>query len=231
MKLEFIIDEDYLLSHTLNKAGTSDPEIVALQNLAWFKSKTLYNFLAGRLYVPGSEINKLIKDLPEFIEEVKSSKEFEVIKSQVQEYLKWCEKEWLQKSKYTTKYMESITGLRFAKDHKVYITHPKLNNGMNHGDGVISWGHPEDWPNYTIVYIWHEILHSYLGHSEAEHAVIELITDNELRAHLNNVAYPPLIGHDHLKKIRARLLPEWRKYLKSEEKDIIKWIKSLDLTT
>jgi len=64
----------------------------------------------------------------------------------------------------------------------VLVTHPKLKNGVNFARfGVIGWGHSEDWKNYTSVYIWHEILHSYFDKSDLNHTLIELIADNELR--------------------------------------------------
>jgi len=81
-------------------------------------------------------------------------------------------------------------------------------------------GHHEDWPNYATVYLWHEILHSYIGYSEKEHAVIELITDEELRIRLNGSKYPPFAGHKYLAKIKQKILPRWKKYLKSKKRNI-----------
>ena len=58
-----------------------------------------------------------------------------------------------------------------------------------------------------------------------EHAVIELITDEELRTRLNGGKYPPFVGHGYLQKVKEKLLPKWRKYLKSEKQNIREFIR------
>ncbi len=85
---------------------------------------------------------------------------------------------------------------------------------------VIGWGHHEEWPNYTTVYLWHEILHSYLGYSELEHTLIQLVTDNELRVQLNGGSYPPFVGHENLNPLTEKLFPYWKKYLQKDNKNI-----------
>ena len=135
----------------------------------------------------------------------------------------------------TARHVSEITGLNLNKEIKVYVTHPSLRNGRYWGNNKLSWGHAEDWPNYTVVYLWHEILHSYLGYGDLDHAVIELIADNELRSFLSGKVYPPLLGHENLSKIKNRLLPEWRKCLASDDRDVMKWLEGLtsseDLST
>lgn len=116
--------------------------------------------------------------------------------------------------------MEDITGLQFDESFTVYITHPSMRNGRSWGNNIISWGCKEAWPNYSVVYIWHEILHTYFDRSEKSHALIELITDNELRAQLSGVTYPPFEGHADLAILKKKLLPQWKKYLKSAPRDI-----------
>ena len=83
------------------------------------------------------------------------------------------------------------------------------------------------WKNYSTIYLWHEILHSYFGDSDIEHAIIELIVDEELRSRLNNAKYPPFEGHKNLSELKKKILPHWRKYLKSEAKDIKKFQKEI----
>ncbi len=115
-----------------------------------------------------------------------------------------------------------IIGLSFSKNFTVYITHPSLKNGKSISDGKIEWGHKEEWPNYTTIYLWHEILHSYLPHDDLSHAIIQLITDNELRILLNGGRYPPFEGHEDLFPIMKKLLPYWKRYIvASGDKDIL----------
>ena len=126
--------------------------------------------------------------------------------------------------------MTELTGIDFKKENKkfiVYITHPSLRHGKSFQDGTIAWGHNEDWQNYAVVYLWHEILHYYFELSDLDHALIELITDNELRVRLNGGKYPPFIGHENLEKLKYKILPYWKKYLKSKNKNIFEFKKLL----
>ena len=49
----------------------------------------------------------------------------------------------------------------------------------------ILWGHKEEYENYTTIYLWHEILHTYFDKTDISHAIIQLITDCELQNRLN----------------------------------------------
>jgi hypothetical protein len=73
-----------------------------------------------------------------------------------------------------------------------------MRDGRYLGSNEISWGGVNEWENYEIVYIWHEILHDdkLLGtESDVNHAIIELISDNELRRRLNGDEYNFDQGH------------------------------------
>jgi hypothetical protein len=246
MKLNFKIDDEYLIAHTLSSIKDSQfsskenkDDIVNFQNYAWNKSNSSYNFLIGRpyhlIYIPGSNVLsknikkniEVLENLPDYLNKLKESKEFIKIKKQVEEYLENCIKQWESNYSKTEKIIKDITGFDLDKNFDVYITHPNLKNGRyNYKQNIISWGHNEDFPNYTTIYLWHEILHSYFKYSELEHAVIELITDNELRKQLNNIDYPPFEGHSDLNKIKKDLLSSWKKYLKKDNKNIKEFIKN-----
>lgn len=66
-------------------------------------------------------------------------------------------------------------------------------------------------------YIIYEALHSLFGPSEVEHAIIELIADNELRIRLNKSGEYFEYGHDYLRPVLIKLIPEWKSYLLSNE--------------
>lgn len=230
MKLKFTIDRTYLISHTLSSMASdrfSSPkykeDIVAFQNFAWEKSQSLYNFLIAR-FVPeswlDSELSKLEIDLPKYIIELQKSKEFKRLLSQTQSYLKACELQWKANYQKTLSLMESLTGLRFDKTFSVFITHPSLKNGCNLGKNRIAWGHCENWPNYTTVYLWHEILHSYFSNSDRDHVIISLLTDQELRIRLNSGKYNLRLFHKELRSAVNKVLPDWQNYLKLRKKDI-----------
>lgn len=226
MKVDFKIDDNYLIVHTLANHGENrfssgkfKKDIVNFQNMAWEKSKESYSLLTGSPF-PGAVSSKEIKNLSAFIEYLKNTKEYAQIYQQSLDYRNWIDKKWQANFKKTLAIMEGITGLHFDKPFTVYITHPSLRNGKNWGDNIITWGCNEKWTNYSVVYLWHEILHSYLDHSDKSHAVIELATDNELRARLNGDKYPPFEGHMNLLALKKKMLPRWRKYLKLTQKDI-----------
>ena len=113
----------------------------------------------------------------------------------------------------------------------VYITHPKLYNGISLPDKkFIGWGHSEDWKNYTTVYLAHELLHIILsrkiGLDETSHAIVELIADNEVRTRLNKGSLyfkdgKYKVGHGFLRKTIKSIMPYWKKYLKNQKKDIV----------
>lgn len=230
MKLDFIVDENYLIVHTISNHGpkrfSSDKfkkDIINFQNIAWERSKRSYGVLTGSPF-PGALSDEEVANIPKFINDIKKTEEYKKLYKQTLDYRNWVEKKWQANFKKTLAIMEEITGLQFDKDFTVYITHPSLRNGRNWGDNTISWGCKEEWPNYSIIYLWHEILHAYFEHSEKSHAIIELIADNELRARLNEIEYPPFEGHKDLLLLKKKLLPRWKKYLKLEQKDIRKFV-------
>ena len=115
-----------------------------------------------------------------------------------------------------------MTGFDFNKTIVVYIVHSSLPSGKTfifaEGQPIL-WGHNDLFENYTTVYLWHEILHTYLGTSQLEHALIQLIADNELRIQLNGGSYPPFEGHAYLLPLMKKVLPLWNEYLAKTDKN------------
>ncbi len=242
MKLNFVVDKNYLVAHTLScmkQSGFSSQkykkDIVAFQNYAWNKSQKVYDLLVGRFSFFPDDLNtknlkslaKELNQLSKFLDQLSRSKEFKKIYSQTEKYLEFCEKQWNKNCKETNRIVEELTGLNLNKTFTVYLTHPSQRNGVYLGKNKIAWGHSEKWKNYTTVYLWHEILHSYFDLSDLSHAIIELITDEEMRSRLNNSKYPPFVGHEYLSKLKKKLLPPWKQYLKSDKKDIKKFQNSV----
>jgi hypothetical protein len=239
MKLNFIIDKNYLIKHTLycveNNRFSSDKnkkDILSFSNYVFKKSPKYYDFLVG-VISPNDISEKNLKlfikeidnDLPKFLYKIKQSKEFKKIFNQTEKYLQLSKKQWERNLKKTGQIIEDLTKLKLDKNFTVYITHPSQRNGSNWGNNIVSWGVDEKWKNYATVYLWHEILHSYFDKSDVSHAIIELIADEELRKRLNNSNYPPFEGHKNLNELKNNILPYWKKYLKLEIKDITKFQK------
>ena len=230
MKLNFVIHEDYFIAHVLH-GMTSDrfssqkykKDIVAFKNYAWHKSKKLYDFLIARFYPEtwlDYEVIKLTQELPDYLRTLKQSSQFNKLYVQTNNYLKTCESQWEANYKTTVHIMKNLTGLNFDKIFTVFITHPGLKNGCYLGKDKIAWGHTENWPNHTTVYLWHEILHSYFATSDTDHVIICFLTDEELRIRLNGGEYPPFIMYKEFFPLTKKVLPDWRDYLRLEKKDI-----------
>ena len=241
MKLSFVVDKDYLIAHTLANAGEQQfssekykKDIVAFQDYAWDVSSELYGNVPGvrREDLLASQrgieqYKKKAAQLPNYFTKLKKSKEFRKIYEQTEQYKRFCEREWKQTYLKASKIITELTQLKFDNTFTVLLTHPSLANGTNLRKGSFVFGHAEEWKHYAVIYFWHEILHSYLKSSKLNHALIELITDGELRYRLTGVKYPPFVGHEYLHPIEKKILPYWRKYLKAKNKDFSEFQKQI----
>jgi len=174
-----------------------------------------------------SEPFKEAKNLTKFVLILKKSKEYKKLLLQTENYLQFCKKQWEGNYKYSSEVIKELTGFNLNKQFTVFITHPSLRNGRYLGNNRIAWGHYEDWSNYATVYLWHEILHSYLTFSDKDHAIIQLIADNELRIKLNKEKCLPLKGHKELFLLMKKMHPKWKKYTIARRKNFKELCKSL----
>lgn len=231
--MDFIVDENYLVSHTLASAEhgrfsseESKQDIAAFQRDAWQESKDCYQLLVGKStpeVLTKSNLPGLSKSLSRFLESVKQGPSLANIYSQTIRYRNKCKKQWDRNYTRSNRIVHKVTGLNLNKSIIVYVTHPSLKNGQYMGGNRIGWGHNEDWKNYTTIYLWHEILHSYFDMKELDHALISLAIDEELRIRLNGGKYPPFQAHQRLQPLMKRILPYWKKYLVRDEHDILKF--------
>ncbi len=232
MKLKFLLDKEYIFLHAINQSQPKEPfkgwGDFTLK--IWDKHPQECYFLAGFAEWPLLS-KKSIKDiasnsqklLKEWLKQPSSKRLFE----ETRQYKDWLKKEWNRKSKKALKELSNIIKISFPeKEIIVYVTHPKLNNGICISSDIICWGHEEKWQNYSIVYLCHEILHAIFwgDNSETTHSVIELATDNELRIRLQGKGrYFETETHKELLKKEKSLFQAWKNYLKSK-KDIKEFI-------
>ena len=221
MELTFIVDKSYLAFLILTTKGLKLDTY--LKNKLWEKYKSSYKFLQSQAPLMSDTLSNLQKLLDECIE----SDNFKTNYKESLEYLDKIKSQWEKNRSKTISILEKILKVKLPKIiYTIYITHPKFHKGKYLGDYKISYTHDEEWPNYNIVYLVHEILHGILPSGNLSHAVIELITDNELRLRLSpddpkNKQYfvysKILIGHKNLHKLETKLLPKWKKYLESND--------------
>lgn len=252
--VSFVVNEDLLIGQILNCTEKDSlsldytgkdnriaygKKITNLKNAAWQISQKWYECWSVRWEGPfnsfaWANLRNGSKGLIEFLDKVRETREFREVLNETTLRKEFCQKQWENNLFNSKQIIQEMTGLNVAGTYTVYVGYPGLAGGSNFGDNEIHWGGHEDWLNYTTVYIWHEILHSQIPGSQVpkaglDHALIQLISDNELRERLNNLSdtYPPFEGHDGLISLETKILPYWKDYLKNPQKGIFEFRRML----
>jgi hypothetical protein len=237
MKLKFLIDPKYVFLHAFNQDQRKEP-FRGWGNFTmkiWDKYPQECYLLAGYAEWPiikKSSLSITANNAEKLLNAWLKTPQARKLIKETEKYRDWLEKEWSKKKEKTLNELEKIIRIPLPnKTISVYITHPKLNNGMTINTATITWGHSEDWENYSIVYLCHEIMHILFWNikSPISHGAIELATDNELRIKLNGRGKyfkegKLDIGHKKLKEIEQKLLPRWNKYLKNPKINIKQFV-------
>lgn len=227
LKLNFQINPAYLAYHFIKNtspsrfvSGECDPEIVDFQNAAWGKDRAANDFIRfgpdEDTFLSGKSMVEMARRADDLLKQMLNHSSFVPLLAETSKSLVQVREEWESNYSKTNNMIGEMTGLNLNKDVSVYLTHPKLKQG-HAGHDCIVWAYRLTWPNYNTVYLWHELLHLLLPHGNLEHAVIQLISDNEMRVRLNGGTYPPMEGHEYLRKLMELLLPMWRLFLQSKE--------------
>jgi len=139
------------------------------------------------------ELHSISDTILKIYQTIFNSQLFKQILKDTVTYQNFVQKQWKQNEKFVLRYLQDIFGFKLPDlNITVLIVSPTLKHGhVISGTNIIIWGHPEDWKNYATVYLAHEICHLlfnyyHIQENDLTHAVIELITDNELRLRLNN---------------------------------------------
>lgn len=237
MKFIFKIDKNYLISHTFASEKKPFSEWSILERICWekYKNEPAYYFLNTKHLNWAAEqiLNKsldqdlkisflnIAERLGKIYKDIFKSKEFKRLYKETAEYLEFVKSQWKTNEKEALKNLEDILKIKFPnKKITVYITHPKLKNGKSlPKKNLIFWGHPENWKNYSTIYLCHELLHVLTWKKQKDyrimHALIELATDEELRIRLNKRGkyFDTKDGHKDLVELKKKILPYWKSYL------------------
>src|SRR3989344_574209 len=228
-KLDFVIDQDYLVFHSLSR------RIPSSSDLLFFLCREAYRISESTLellrknYHPKIVLNIPLKDRTteerDFVEKLKATAVYQAFLQQTYDYQRTVKAEWNANLETSLQFMQEKTGLPLDSNYTVFLTHPSLSNGIYIGNRRIAWGGPPVFENYNTVYLWHEVLHDdeIIGtDSDIGHAIIESVTDNGLRVHLNGGNHEPLVGHPHLDELRREIFDnDWQNYLASSPRDIL----------
>jgi len=233
MKLEFLVNKKYTFLHAFNQHQHEEP-FEGWSRFTWNiwdKYPQECYLLAGFAEWPllsKKSLNTLSVKSEKLLKKWLKTPQVKRLIKETEKYRNWLEKEWGKKEGKALNELEKIIKIPLPKKKiSVYVTHPKLKNGMAINKTTIVWGHKEDWPNYSIIYLCHEILHTILWDyaSDITHAIIELATDQELRTRLTGRGEyfkegKFNVGHTDLRKFIERLLPRWRKYLNKPKQNL-----------
>lgn len=218
----------------------------------YFINPIHFNWAIKKVYIliEEKEAKKTFLDLARNTEkiynEITKTKEFKKILSETEKYKTFVEKQWNKNQDFVFNYFKNTLGLKLPSyTITTYICHPKSFNGSSdYETKSILWGHTENCPNYSTIYLSHEILHiiTYTKTKDFNtmHALIELASDNELRIRLNKKGgYPVIKGSIdtaemplHIRKLietEKKAYPYWIDYLKDKKgRNIIDLAKEIE---
>lgn len=237
MNLQFELNNYFLFYEALTRSVKLEGW-VDVQNQLWEKYKRGYQLLQGNLAKaflhqnPSNYLKESLVEIEPLLEEGMGHPLFKQLVNETEHYKTWLENEWNTNKEKIISELKDILRINLPSDTvKVLVVNNKMKGGLHLDKGLIMWGHSEDWPNYSLVYLAHEFLHDVFGKSDIEHAVIELTTDNELRLRLNNqgdyfyINGKP-VGHPELLDLEKKLYPDWMKYLTSKDCNIYQFIQN-----
>ncbi|MBS2004164.1 MAG: hypothetical protein JST44_21845 [Cyanobacteria bacterium SZAS LIN-5] len=237
--LSFQVDPAYLAYYTIRNCEASrfvnvddenNQKIVDFQNAAWFKDRQASQFIrfgpSDVNVLASPSIVEIAQRAEKLIQSVLDDATFAPLLAETSHSLELIRSQWERNCLKTHDMISEMTGFTLKGDFRVFLTHQALKQGYYQSElKAMFCAYRNSWPNYNTVYIWHELLHHFIpGSADLEHAVIQLITDNELRIRLNGGQYPPFEGHPYLKPLMELIVPHWRNYLNSKNRKIEKFI-------
>lgn len=225
MKLNFIIDEDFLALSLLRRTK-DDVELESIiEILEEEKPRTMeeiFNLERKEWLTPSDEIKSVLNI-------VKETEYFKIKLEETKKYSNSISDFWAENSKDINSFLIQTLKVPVDNESNVYISHPSTNIGYSVGDGNILWGHKKgiDDLNYNLTYLVHEVLHDIIKYTESDseeiidvkHSIIELISDYELFSQLSKRSTINE-GHPMLYNRRMEIYPFWLDYigLTAEEK-------------
>ncbi len=220
--LNFNMHDIYLAAYILRAknepmADEYKNDLTALQSYMEEVSKESYDQLmtVGWEDIRPDYMNsdKLEKLKPFFVEAA-NAPAFPKLLSQTQSFAISSKEEWEKNYEKSLGIIKELTGQNLNQSFTLYFTHPGIKNNASLPNGILLWGHKEEWANYATCAIWYEILKSILGGDKITQAVLELLCFDHLKTQLNGGEYPPLWNDDpSLKEMKEIILPEWKLYL------------------
>lgn len=239
MKFKIILNKHYLLIHALRQSDLPFPEWEKLQNKLWEKYPRAFNLLtfhSESAFIGSNPMDTFTsicnKEVELMITLAFKSKEFKRLYMETKKYLQLFKKQWQENGKAALTLLEDLSGLKLPnKQIEVVVTYPKLYRSFALPQyDFVSLGYADDWPNSSVVYLCHEIMHLVTTNTRIMHALIKLMADNEIRIRLNKKGEYFIPQNFSKKKERSytyfaeigkwekKIMPFWKEYLKRKER-------------
>ncbi len=165
------------------------------------------------------------KDIDDnIIYELKQQEFFKNFSAEASENLKRIKNNWETDKQKINDFVDKIFKKNFVLNLTSFIVSPSLNTGRNIENNQFIWGHIKGMQdkNYDLIYLVHESLHSYFKKTDLTYAVIENITDIELKKYLRNIEYTFDDCHEYIKMLHMKIQPFWNIYMNKQKKEIKK---------
>ena len=212
ISITFKVEPDFIARYMIKKSKM--PRDFA--NFLWNKYNCSYISLQKNMQSNNIDLN-ILKELKEqdfFIETLEKAKE----------NLKRIEKNWGLNKEKINNILFKLMKTQFDLHTTCFVLSPELNGGHHLGNFSFIWGHEMGLknPNYDLVYLVHESLHSYFNSDDLSHAIIENIADIELSKLLDQTNICRYDTHPFLQELHAKILPFWNLYLNHNKSEISK---------
>lgn len=223
-QVRVVFHEMYFISYLLTKAakpGKPSADIInRFREAARKKNKVSFDTIAGFADNLPDHVNHplFLKTYSHYLSDLRLIPEYDKLVVETHKYIEESLKEWDSNAESSFKFMSRLSGFKFGFELNVYVTHPSIGNGKSiwrEGEKAIQFGAVPTFKNYFTVYIWHEILHLHMDKGSISHAVNQLLTDNDLRVHLNGGKAESFEGHSNLFPLMKALESDWSAYKKS----------------
>lgn len=215
-----LINDDNKLYVFIN---TNNSNLVDLQNLLYNKYRYAYKYIM-HCYKNNIDIDKTFINIINSYYELASNNIFVNLYKEVLDFRDKIIIEWNGKKDIIISFLENIMRIKITGKFIMLCLSPRIFGGQNidryFNKNIFYYGHHESWDNYNVVYITHEILHSFFDYDDINHCIIQFIADNELRMKLNNSKKyfeenGKIVGHKRLRELENKILPYWIQYLSS----------------
>lgn len=220
-QLDFVLNEDYLVFQIIAKGpieeGYDSSVIQKLRKEVKKISSHLFQELQNEKNI-SPEVVKTAgfqKKYGPFFKKIKRYGRYKILKQETADYLFASLVEWNDHLEQSTAFIKKFSGLNTVAKIKIYFIHPTIGSDGAIKNNILSLGVRPEFANHFTIKIWSKLIRQQMGNDQASLAANQLLTENDLRFHLNQDSYLPLRGESSLLPLMNKNLVTWDEYKKS----------------